>query len=103
MLGLVPPAAHAGLLRRLLAHVDEVARSRALARDVRFEVSVDVVLQLAIECPSQQSLEVLQTMRVVGQTEFTGRNKQIQIPPNRMILLCLTAVREVSNHKTTRL
>lgn len=74
--------------------MDEVARSRALARDVRFEVSVDVVLQLAVERPSQQSLEVLQTMRVVGQTEFTGKNKQIQIPPNRMILLCLTAVRE---------
>lgn len=80
--------------------MDEIAGGRALTRDVRLEVSVDVVLQLAVERPGQQSLEVLQTMRVVGQTEFTGKNKQMIIVSNSCERV---TVREFSNHKTTSL
>lgn len=65
-----------GLLGGLLADVDEVARGLGLARDVRLEISVDAVLHFTVEGLIQQSCEVLQTMRVVGQTEFTGNDKQ---------------------------
>lgn len=65
-----------GLLGGLLADVDEVARGLGLARDVSLEISVDAVLHFAVEGVIQQSCEVLQTMRVVGQTEFTGKDKR---------------------------
>lgn len=60
-----------GYLDRLLTDVDEIARGLALARYVRLEISVDAMLQFAGEGLVQQSLEALQTVRVVGQTELT--------------------------------
>lgn len=65
-----------GLLGCLLADVDEVARGLGLARNVGLEISVDAVLHFAIEGLVQQCFEGLQTMRVVGQTEFTAEDKQ---------------------------
>lgn len=76
--------------------MDEVAWGGSLARDVCLEISIDVVLHLAVEGLVQQSFEALQTMRVVGQTEFTGKDKSnacVQTLPNidiGFILLCLT-------------
>lgn len=70
-----PSAGRARLSGRLLAHVDEVARRLRLAGDVRLEVSVDVVLHFAAEGLVQKGFEVLQTVRVVGQTEFTAKDK----------------------------
>ena len=55
--------------------MDEVARGLGLAGDVRFKISVDVVLQFAVEGLGEQSFEALQTVRVVGQTEFTAKDK----------------------------
>lgn len=65
-----------GLLGCLLTDMDEVARGLGLARDVCHEISVDTVLHFATEGLVQQSFEALQAMRVVGQTEFTGEDKQ---------------------------
>lgn len=62
------------LLGCLLADMDEVAWGGSLAWDVCLEISIDVVLHLAVEGLVQQSFEALQTMRVVGQTEFTGKD-----------------------------
>lgn len=66
--------------------MDKVAGGRVLARDVRLEISVDPVLQLAVEGLVQQSFKVLQAVRIVGQTEFAGKDKQsmgpVKIPPN---------------------
>lgn len=85
------------LSRRLPADVDEVARRCRLAWGVGFEVSIDLVLQFAMKGLSHQLLEALQTMRVVGETEFTEKAKQSikasQTPPNSdwgCFLLCLT-------------
>lgn len=65
-----------GLLGCLLTDMDEVARGLGLARDVRLEISIDTVLHFAVEGLGQQSFEALQAMRVVGQSEFTGEDKQ---------------------------
>lgn len=64
------------LSHRLPADVDEVARRRRLAGDVAFEISVDLMLQFATKGLRHQLLKALQTMRVVGQTEFTKEHKQ---------------------------
>lgn len=64
------------LSRRLSADVDEVARRRRLAWDVGFEISKDLVLQFAMEGLSHQLLEGLQTVRIVGETEFAEKEKQ---------------------------
>lgn len=65
----------AWLSGRLPAHVDEVAwrRRRRLARGVGFEISVDLVLQLPMKGAGHELFEALQTMGVVGETEFTAR------------------------------
>lgn len=55
--------------------MDEVARGFGLTRDVCLEISVDTVLHFAVEGPLQQTFEALQTVRVVGQTEFTAAHK----------------------------
>ena len=55
--------------------MDEVARGLGLTRDVRLEISVDAVLHFTVEGPFQQTFEALQTVRVVGQTEFTAGHK----------------------------
>lgn len=65
-----------GLLGCLLTDMDEVAWGLGLAGDVRLEIPVDAVLHFAVEGLLQQSLEALQAMRVVGQTEFTGEDRQ---------------------------
>ena len=65
-----------GLLGCLLTDMDEVAGSLGLAWDIRLEISVDAVLHFAAEGLLQQPLEALQTVRVVGQTEFTRKDKQ---------------------------
>lgn len=65
-----------GLSGCLLTDVDEVARGFGLAGYIGVEISVDAVLQFAVEGLVQQSFEILQTMRVVGQTEFTGEDKK---------------------------
>lgn len=59
----------------LLTNMDEVARGLSLAGHVCLEISVDAVLHFAIEGLIQQSCEALQTVRVVGETEFTGEHK----------------------------
>lgn len=64
-----------GLLGFLLTDMDEVAGSLALAGDVRLEISVDTVLQFSVEGLVQQTFEALQAVRVVGQAEFTKRDK----------------------------
>lgn len=77
----------------LLTDVDEVTRSLGLAGDVRLEISIDAVFHFAVKGLVQQRLEALQTVRVVGQTEFTVEYKQrrITIPPvsKNMSVLCL--------------
>lgn len=74
------------LSRCLPADVDEVARRRRLALGVGFEISIDLVLQFAMEGLGYQLLEALQTMRVVGETEFAAKAKQSikasERPPN---------------------
>lgn len=96
-------------LGRLLAHVDKVAGGFGLAGDVRLEVSVDSVLHLAAEGLVQEASEVLQAVRVVGQTEFTAKDRRrIKILSQRFsivllfivfLLLCLT--QPVGNSHTT--
>lgn len=61
-------------LGRLPADVDKVAGGRGLAGDVHLEVSVDAVLHFAAEGLVQEAGEVLQPVRVVGQTEFTAKD-----------------------------
>lgn len=56
--------------------MDEVARRRRLAWGVGFEISKDLVLQFTVEGLSHQPRKALQTMRVVGETEFTEKDKQ---------------------------
>lgn len=74
---------------RLLADVDEVAGGLGLAGDVRLEVSVDVVLHFAAEGLVQDASEVLQTVRVVGKTEFTAKDRRrIKILPNILQWCC---------------
>lgn len=63
-------------LCRLLTDVDEVARGLGLARYVCLEISIDAVLHFATKGLVQQTFEALQTMRIVGQTEFTAEDKQ---------------------------
>lgn len=64
-----------GLLSFLLTDMDEVAGSLALAGDVRLEISVDAVLHFSVESLVQQTFEALQAVRVVGQAEFTKKDK----------------------------
>lgn len=74
------------LSRRLPADVDEVARRLCLAWLVGLEISKDLVLQFTMKGPSHQLRKALQTMRVVGETEFTEKDTQSikasQTPPN---------------------
>lgn len=60
---------------RLPADVDEVARHRRLAWGVGFEISKDLVLQFTMKGLSHQPRKALQTMRVVGETEFTAKDR----------------------------
>lgn len=86
-------------LGRLLADVDKVAGGRGLAGDVRLEVSVDTVLHFAAEGLVQEASEVLQAVRVVGQTEFTAKDRRhIKILPNVFqSCCCLLFFSTVSN------
>lgn len=69
--------------------MDEVAGGLGLAGDVRLEVSVDVVLHFAAEGLAQEASEVLQTVRVVGKTEFTAKDRRrIKILPNILQWCC---------------
>lgn len=68
------------LLGLFLTDVDEVAWSLRLARHVSLEISVNGVLQFAVEGLVQQTSEAVQAVRVVGQTEFTGGHKQSKTP-----------------------
>lgn len=56
--------------------MDEVAGGLGLAGHVRLEVSVDVVLHLAAEGLAQEATEVLQTVGVVGEAEFTAKDRR---------------------------
>jgi len=56
--------------------MDEVARRLALTWHVRLEISIDAVIQFAIEGLLEQPFETLQAVRIVRQTEFTVENKQ---------------------------
>lgn len=60
----------------LLAHMDKVARGLGLAGDVGLEVSEDIVLHFAVEGLRQDASEVLQAVRVVGETEFTAKDRR---------------------------
>lgn len=60
----------------LLTEMDEIARGVSLAGHVRLEISVDAVLHFATEGLVQQSCKALQTMRVVGETEFAGEQNE---------------------------
>lgn len=68
------------LLGLFLTDVDEIAWSLRLARHVSLEISVNGVLQFAVEGLVQQTSEAVQAVRVVGQTEFTGGHKQSKTP-----------------------
>lgn len=58
--------------------MDEVARRLSLTRDVRLEIPVDAVVHFAVEGFVQQRFEALQTVRVVGETEFAGNTDREQ-------------------------
>lgn len=68
------------LLGLFLTDVDEVTWSLRLAWHVSLEISVNSVLQFAVEGLVQQTSEAVQAVRVVGQTEFTGGHKQSKTP-----------------------
>lgn len=61
---------------RPLTDVDEVAGRLVLTRMVGIEVSVHRVLHVVFEGLPQQLAEVLQAMRVVGQTEITAEKQR---------------------------
>lgn len=63
---------------RPLTDVDEVAGRLVLTRIVGLEVSVDCVLHVVVEGLPQQLAEVLQAVRIVGQTEITDFWKVLQ-------------------------